>query len=293
MAGDPGERYTVAELAALYEYEPTLRDVYVEGRTDVGLLTWYFKGHGLTAIAFAVDDRVEVPGDLCRGLGQDTNARGRAIALAIALEEGLGASQTAATVVVDADFNWLTGPYPVRRSCLLMTDWPAMEQYASAERPLTKFLRVGAHVPDHVTASSVIEAIGPALTDLFVARAVLFHYGIRCIADVARVCTLQVGRSSADVKELIVRSLSGTRSSERPASIDQMVDHAYVLRGWIASGTWVGRGHDIAPLLIDYLGLSGPSANPESVETAMRISLELADIDEAPLFVALRRRTRS
>ena len=50
------ERRTIAELVARYELEPTLRDVYVEGRFDSAVLTWLFRERGcVDAVVYEID----------------------------------------------------------------------------------------------------------------------------------------------------------------------------------------------------------------------------------------------
>lgn len=256
--GNRGDLYTLAALIALYQFEPSLRDVYVEGRTDAGVLSWYFMETDIEALVFPIDDRVQIPQQLVDELRLDTGARGRAIALAVHCERELGKGQQVVAVVVDADFARITGPMQIEHSCLLMTDGPALEHYALADRPLTKLLRVSLRLPEQVLASDVREAILPALRDIYAARQVLQSYNIRCVDDVGAVCHLVGGDSRADIGELIRRSLTRVARGEWPADVPELVESAVVIRGWIEGAFQSGRGHDIAVLLVKYLGLRGP-----------------------------------
>jgi hypothetical protein len=47
---DPYRR-TLAELTTRYEFEPDLRDLYVEGATDRHFLVWFFLTSGASRVA--------------------------------------------------------------------------------------------------------------------------------------------------------------------------------------------------------------------------------------------------
>lgn len=284
-----GDRYSLPGLIALYAYEPSLRDVYVEGRVDVGLLTWYLRESGLDeAAVFAIDDRLDILASDLPHAGLEVNARGRAIALAAYCDKELGNKQLGVTVVVDADFDHLAGV--THLTCLHVTDHPTMEGYVLAERPLEKLLRVSLHQPRRVTASMVRAAVIPALNDICAVRFVLHSVSIACIDDIASVCTLSTEASAADMRELLRRSLTGVRKDEWPESLDKLTARARVAREAVSRLGLTGRGHDIAPVLIAFLELKGVAANRESLEMAMRSCFEAEDLDGQPLFEALKAR---
>lgn len=290
-SGDRGDVYSLDALMTLYELEPTLRDVYVEGRADLGLLQWLFLEENIHGAVFAVDDRVEVPSDVVKDLGQDTHsARGRAVALAIIAHRHLGPDQLCVTVVVDADFAHIVGPVPVDRSCLFMTDDTTVECYVLEPRPLNKLLRTCLHVADSVTAEDVRSAVMPALGDVLATRIVMHEMGVGAVRDVAGVCRLLPNESAADIRELLRRSLTKVPRAEWPSGLDELVEWALAYRDLVASSGQSGRGHDVAPLLIAYLGIKGPLANVEALEAAMRACLDPEDLRDRPLFKQLRAR---
>lgn len=288
MVSDPGDRYRLNELLTLYEYEPTLRDLYVEGTSDAGFFRWYLMEHQLLAHVYAIDDRVEVPADVVQSVGQDVNARGRAVALAIYCERSLGRGQTAVTVVVDADFVHVVGPVPLEASCLLLTDDGALECYALSGRPLAKALNVCFHTT--VEAETVLSAIGPALGDIFAVRILFKSLDLGLADDIAAVCELSEFASSADLRELIRRSLTGVAKEQWPAELDDLEQMANEYRVMVTASGQKGRGHDIAPLIRTYLEIRGHLAQPRTLEMALLSSLVAGDLDDQPLFARLRER---
>lgn len=275
---------------ALHRYEPTLRDIYVEGRSDARLIRWFLAEQGLTAQVYAIDDRVEFTDGERDSAWFDSGARGRVLSLATHATRSLDPQNMGLTCVVDADFGRVVGPEPLGRTHLLLTDGAAMECYALSERPLTKLLRIGLGVDESISALDVLDALKPALLDLFAAKAVLYAIDVKCVRDPVRMCSLRTGGSGADIKMVLSRSLNTVPKNERIVSADDAAGWACTLRATSGFHTNVGRGHDIAPLLAAYLGLSGPLAAPEAIEAAMLTSLEPTDLASEPMFVALRQR---
>jgi hypothetical protein len=262
--------------------------VIVEGRRDAGLFRWYLREHSLNASVFAIDDRVRLPRDPVIAAQQQVNSRGRAITAAIHAERRLGKEQRSVTVIVDADALRVLGPAPREASCLLWTDDAALENYVLRERPLAKALDVCLH--SAVDAATVLTAIRPALADVWSVRLVLNDFDLPLIDDFAAVCELSEFRSSADVEELIRRSLTGVAKAEWPASVADLAAMAKQVRGFILASGQTGRGHDIAPLIRGFLETQGRLVRPEMLEIAVVSCLELVDLDEEPLFRMLRSR---
>jgi len=55
------DRHKVEELVALYELEPTIRDVYVEGETDEAFFEWFLAQTAPGRVEVKGIDSVEVP----------------------------------------------------------------------------------------------------------------------------------------------------------------------------------------------------------------------------------------
>lgn len=285
---ESGDRYLLDEVLVLYQLEPSLRDLYVEGRRDAGFYAWYFREHDISAQVYAVDDRVELSSELVHAIGEDVNARGRAIALAIACERALGTDQRGVTVVIDADLLHIVGPVPLESSCLLWTDDAALENYALRPRPMGKFLKVCLH--SSVKAASVLAAVRPALEEILAVRVVFKSLDLGMIEDIASVCDLSEDHSSVDTHQLILRSLTRFPKAEWPATPAEIEEMTTDYRSMVKEARQSGRGHDIAPLVCRFLQTQGDFARRDTIEAAMLGCIELVDLDDQPLFVALRSR---
>ena len=286
-----GEKYSVTALMALYDLEPTLRDIYVEGRTDAVFFDWYFSERGLDARAYAIDDRVEFLPHELEGMQFDSGCRGRVISLAVHASRSLGTDHRGITCVVDADFGRVIGPMPIADAHLLHTDGAALECYALQERPLTKLLRLGLGLEQTISARDVLAAICPALIDLYLARAVLYALGVRCIDAPMKLAKLDSKGVSLSLGLVIERSIGTLSRSERPVAAEDAIAWAEDLRP--GTDSELGRGHDIALMLSACLGLKPPLGSPQALEAAMRTSLDIDDLVDQPLFVKLEERLAS
>ena len=286
MTADDSRR-KVADLETLHiDLEPRLRDVYVEGRSDQQLFMWYFREAGISVSGvYAVDDRAEVPSDQVLAAGAEVGPRGRIVGLAHAASLW-NMSHPGITCIVDADRSLLVPESAIPG--LLLTDYAAIEGYLFQARPLDQFLQLV--VGTDVESRSVIDLVTPALNDLYVVRAVLHLEGpnVRLIERFQRCCSLRRGVWEVNTDELISRSLAAAGASQER---ERVISQYAVYRNQMPSDPSVAiRGHDIAPMLIEALELRNDLAKPDVVERALRGCLNLDDLDDQPMFRALRAR---
>src|SRR5580700_6636570 len=102
MASASVTKRPLRELRTLYEVQPHIRDVIVEGRADAHLIQWYLNERDLVAIVHAVDDRAEVTSDLVVRHGGEIGPRGRVIGLAHQVDEW-EIAETTVTCIIDSD----------------------------------------------------------------------------------------------------------------------------------------------------------------------------------------------
>lgn len=278
-------RRELRELRMLYYLKPHFRDIIVEGRDDAAWINWYISEHRMpNARVYAVDDRAVVPSELVKQFHAEVNARGRVVTLANEFSKW-EISSPSLTCIIDADFDLLEpSAYP---TSLLTTDYAAMEVYALEKRPLSKFLLTSAKA--EVDASSITSLLKPAWAALYALRYVLHrhHEGSRLANKWADKCVDGTGQVVTDVRELL--------RTARPAPdrdfFDQLLDLHERYLNQIPNDTLDGiRGHDIAPLIIRFLGLKNELADVKYVERLLKQSLELRDLDEHALFTNLRQR---
>lgn len=96
---------SIEELVALYELEPTIRDVIVEGRDDVALVKWYLCQRTSKEFEVYDIDSIDVPTALVMHHRFHDGNVGRIRTLAIELDRALVEhARRCVKLVVDADF---------------------------------------------------------------------------------------------------------------------------------------------------------------------------------------------
>lgn len=107
----PADRRTIAELAARYDLEPSLRDVFVEGPSDRTLvdLAMTFLGENARIRAYEVDT-VNVPAESVKARSLPEGNKGRVMALADELATGSSRDLRASVVcLADLDLDDILG----------------------------------------------------------------------------------------------------------------------------------------------------------------------------------------
>lgn len=285
------ERREIQELVTLYRLEPDLRDVFVEGSTDVSLIEWFLHETGARDVAVWEVDEVDIPAELLHELGLENGRRGRVIALADRLERELGREVMSPSCIVDADFDRvLQKSYPY--AILLLTDYTCLEAYLFASRPVAKFLKlVVRRFPK--AAEIVLREISPPLVELFAIRFANHRLGWNLkLIDFDRCCELGQGGVRLDSEEYITRLLNAnSRAIERP----QFMAEIGRLRRLLADGPrHYVHGHDLINMLAWYLRQHRSSARipPQMVERSIYACADVGDLAAEPMFRTLLARVR-
>jgi hypothetical protein len=272
-------RRTLQELRTLYSTHPRLRDVMVEGATDRRFYSWFLRECGLSdgIRVYEIDSRALVPKELVSPVHADNNIRGRLFAAASEANSWGGAAD-GVTCIVDSDFDIIEkAKFPAQ---LLATDVPALETYALRERPFAKFL--GQFVDEKADVDKVLQILVPIWLHLFVVRWVLHKHsdGYGLVDGFAKKCFDKQGRPAIDVKKLIEASTHADKDEvDRLTALvidtlDRMPEPSLA----------TVRGHDITPVLRQYLGLK---ADKDELENLLRACLEFTDVRDEPLFKRL------
>lgn len=284
-----GDRYSIGAVATLYELEPDLVDIVVEGNSDANLLSWYLKSHGAAAEVYPIDARYEVPESYVSSLGLSPSARNRAIALAVYLIAEHGFTGSNLTAFVDADFADTLGPIPVSNQNVIMTDFPAIECYALQDAPLEKFLRVAAGMPKNYTSQSVRATVMPVLREIYALRALLAQHNVAIHGRFVRECRFDPAENGYDYVTAIRKSLGpsmGSLGITQQECVDEVDTHIQ----WFKDKQFYCRGHDVALVLFQYLNLKSKFGTAEAAERALVTSLNVDDLDPHRAFRLLRTR---
>ncbi len=158
------ERRTIEELVTRYEFEPNLKDIYVEGPEDKAILEGMLEEHQIAGVYVFEISSVDVPTEL----GEETSSRMKLVKLARELVGALQGKRLRLACVIDSDFDYITGHLD-NNAFLLSTDYANMEMYFFSsgvfERLNRQCLR-GRRITAHMIDNFMV----PTLQSLFLIR---------------------------------------------------------------------------------------------------------------------------
>ena len=280
-------RRSIRELVTRYEFEPELRDLYVEGARDWFVLDWFFRStQCANAVVYSIET-VDVPPDLLAQLGVFGN-RGRVIELCGQLAVSLPPEARNVLGLIDRDDGDLLQVASPSRY-LLATDFSCLECYALSERTLSKFCRL--YLGKVVEADRISEILD-ILVEQFLLRVAknAVAKSAPWIDEFTRFCALDDGKVTFDhatfVERLSHRSAGllnrdalETKFLElrqkRPEDVRQVINghHLVQMLSWF--------GHQI--------GVPAAAYNQIPLQRALLASVELEEWKSMPLFQNLER----
>ncbi|MGW5667750.1 hypothetical protein [Micromonospora sp. NPDC003776] len=249
-----GTRRTIDELITLHEVEAGLHEIYVEGRTDAGLIEWFLRRQQTAAAVFAVSDRVEVDFDVCQ-YGVEFGEKGKVVAVARRLSEK-GADKTF-TCIADADYWHSLESPPAAAESVLLTDYTDVNMYCFNEHVIGKFLLVCLRAPHELKPRMVLSTITPLLQALFVLRWLMRRElpDLKLVSRVDRRIALSGGTVALNVAKLLEDSISASNDPQaRQISKEAVLAAHQRIVERIADDPrkWV-NGHDFVRFLCFYL----------------------------------------
>ncbi|MFC4034048.1 hypothetical protein ACFO3J_21590 [Streptomyces polygonati] len=244
-----------AELATLYELEPDIRDIIVEGYNDKSYVDWFLShvdNHGLLIRTYPVGDRVYITDSDVSDAGYLTGARGRVIYLAQLLVD-IAPDCHSALLIADADYASIGLDSSPRIPGLRYTDYASLESYALTEKVLEKMLRVVFSAPDSITGRDLIAEIRPGLEAMFLISVCLreTNVGVSVSAKAVDHVPLGVECPKDAVVEIFRTSLRENIRAHKPADLwNRFVELRKLILEDIRS---FSRGHDIAVFIVKFL----------------------------------------
>jgi hypothetical protein len=253
MKDESPERRTIEELAALCEFEPTLRALYVEGVRDRGFWQHVVACHmpGVDVVVYDIDV-VQVESDALVELDLPNSRRGRVIALGHLIPGYAGL-----TCVADSDFDWLLGSYP-SSPAVLYTDFTSKDLYAFDEVVVQKFLRVVLCL-DATQYRGILDVFDGVLRELFYLRTanVALNWNMEWLSP--RKLLERVGRGVRFDREVFVERYLH-KNGRLPARAEFEGKLRELREIAVADRRYVIRGGDYFELLAWYLADNLPGA---------------------------------
>lgn len=281
------ERRTIEELVTRYQFEPSLKDVYVEGAEDKAILEGMLEVHGVSGVSVFEISSVHVPADS----GEENSSRTRLVKLARSLLQAFPDGQLCLACVIDTDFDHLTGEGE-ENTFLLKTDYANMEMYFFAPNVFERLNRSNPR-KRRITAHMRERFMVQTLQALFVIRYVnsdpKWH-----LQELSfdKVLCYKNGRFAFDREEYVRRYLN---KNGRAKQVEFAKEVAAVAIPCGLDAHCCMHGHDFLVLLrkmLNYLRGRNVYGNKEVVFSILRVCADYTALAKEPLFATILRRFR-
>jgi hypothetical protein len=278
------QKRTLDELCAIYALEPGVRDIFVEGRSDQLFVEWYLRTNGVTIVSVYSIDLIDVPDDVLavHNVSAGSN-RSRIVALACELSkrcpDGLKV-----LCLADRDFEDYR-PSASTSTYLLFTDCNSMDLYPFTAATMDKFCAVAlGGFP--LGCDELVRSLTAILERLFAYRLAneLLGWSMGWI-PFGRYVEIRKGTITFKADGFLRAYLQKNRRWRERKIFDTEVNR--VVARLSQDTRRRVRGHDFSELLlhmIRHLRTERKYGNTETLEGALRASLECADLREEPCF---------
>lgn len=275
-------RRSISELLTRYQFEPTLRDVYVEGHRDQTLLKWFLLRSKLNGAVVYSISTVSVPDSVIGPLGVTGN-RGRIIGLCLELDKTLHATAESVRGLIDKDFFDVLEEHHDSR-LLWKTDFSCVECYALEVTTIQKFSLL--YFARQIEIEH-IEKLMEIVVEVYLLRATKQRLApqARWVEDFTRSCAIGVDGPEMDREDFIRRVLQQARGALVRADLDETLE---ALRRQIATDYRQSvNGHDAIRALSWYahrIGVPASIYNAEPLQRALLAAVEYEGVARTPLF---------
>lgn len=281
------EQRTPEELIVRYEFEPTLKDLYVEGSDDKIILEDFFEKNEIEDVKIFEISTVNIP----EVEGNENSNRTRLKTLAEILFHELS-DDNKVFCLIDSDFDCLAGFKEINPK-LLATDYANMEMYfftgstiKNINRHCLKKYKITKPIKD--------DFIVPMLTDLFLVRYVnskrKWHL---TYLNFEKIIKYDKGKFSFDTDLYIKRYLN---KNGRLAELNNFKDEiALVKLNEKSDARCYIHGHDFLELIciiINKFLRKKTIYTPEIIYNFLKVSADYNDFAKEPLFSFLLRAMR-
>ncbi|MFI9728534.1 hypothetical protein [Streptomyces sp. NPDC052092] len=206
----------------MYEAEPELCDIYVEGRTDRVLIEHLLEG---TDVRVWEDGDVDVPSELVLAGGNEVGSKGRIATIARALDLQFADTALKVRCIIDADCDRVTGTTSSDSKHLRYTDFTCIEAYFWDVPHVQKYLKLGLHDTLGQTAEQLIASVNPILRDAFLLRAGHLHIGEGWHwIDISSCVSAKKGVVSFDRDKWIAKYLQANAAWHRRTDFENAVE---------------------------------------------------------------------
>lgn len=278
------EKKSIDELCALYDLEPFVADIYVEGNRDKCFVEWFLSRQQLKGVNVYSIDVIDVPNHLLTKYGLSLHSnRSRVVALSAELYSRL---QTKVKVmcVADRDFEDVLPGIP-SLPLLCLTDGTSIEMYAFNEVCLHKLTTVVlGGFP--LTSAEMLKCLASILRDIYAIRLANEKLGWNmqwlCFTRYVSIAGTRVQFDrDAFVKAYLLKNSKWNRKTE----FHNVLSECKSLLSFDAPRS--ARSHDLGDLLlymIRHLRKERRFGNTETLEGVLLGTVETCELVRFPLF---------
>jgi hypothetical protein len=290
---DPEDRRKLFQLIQLYNLEPTIAEIYVEGVTDRAVIEQFLEKNGIEDVQVKEIESIDFSELYTQNEKLRNNNKAKVIELGEQIKERVKGHRLI-TCIVDSDMDELLGisysnPY------LLTTDYTCLEMYTFNEACIDKFYRVVLHSFPITPAKSLTE-MGGALEELY-----LIRYSINKLGTVEgefdllsfdafkAVCPVSKrdGKITFDAVEYLNRLLNSRgKNSKKGMYTDVIRDARLKLK---PDKRFQIHGHDFISLFHHYIETikNQKRISEDALVGCLFLSLEYNNLRSYPLFATL------
>jgi len=280
-------RRTLEEIHALYQMEPALRDLYVEGASDKFFSDWYIEITGQHIANVYTIDLIDIPD---RILQKHSLHSGSNKARLIALSYEVAGSPAAAGVmcIADRDYDGCC-LFDHHNACLTHTDGNSIELYALHPAVFRKFLLV-ALGGFSITAEHLISQCIAVLEQIYAIRAAneLLKWGMLWI-PFRRYISIAGSSITFEAPGFVRAYLQKNGRIQDKDVFSAAVEK--VLQGFDSDPMKRMRGHDLSELLfliVSKIRKKKQFGNSYTLESCLMATVESNDLEPHALFKSIR-----
>ena len=283
------ERKKIRELANRYRLEPTIRDIFVEGRADVSVVSRFLRQENLRDVCVYEIASVEIPPEPLLDSGLHDGKRGRVIFLAWEFQKTLSPSSTVVTCVADRDYDTVLDRN-YKSPFLLFMDHCCMEMYCFDSSVLHSLLT--ALAPSLASDSDrILGQLAPLLQRLFAIRAtnIALGLGLEWLDSFEKSCTSTDDSIQFNEDDFITRYLGkNAKLKAKPQFVQRLGEISSKMQG---DRRMFIRGHDLSIVLAWYLrehcSKTSSFFQPQVLEKFLLAMIDHAQLHNSQFFRAL------
>jgi len=283
----PPPRKLISEVVARHRLQPAFRDIYVEGPTDKFFYSWVVRKLGYTDCSLYEIGSIEIPEEHVQSHGFSGN-KGRVIALANALHDGLACVTPKVACIVDKDIAAVRGTI-VASPYLFWTDFSCLESYAATNSALSKFYNVcfgKDYSPEYLLSFFEITK------SMFALRCALEIKNLNSrLLDFRGYLTTEASRVLFDVTSYIQNLCISRGVSAEVKNLSK--EHAQQISAYVHDERNYVHGHDLVELVSWHgkqLNVDTKLRHEDVVGKSLIASIDFADIQNYPLVENLNNR---